>query len=72
MRVQSLSCLAMAGLVAAAMSISFTGSARAAACDEVWKPVCGTVNGSQHTFTNMCWAKTEKATKIHKGECKWK
>jgi len=67
-----LSCLAMAGLVATAMSVSFTGSARAAACDEVWKPVCGKVNGYQHTFTNMCWAKMEKATNIHKGECKRK
>lgn len=73
MRVQRPSYLViMAGLVAAAMSVSFAGSARAAWCNEVWKPVCGTANGHQHTFTNSCWAKLAKATKVHKGECKWK
>jgi hypothetical protein len=71
MRIQRLSCLAMAGFVAAAMSVSLIGSARAA-CDETWKPVCGKVDGYQHTFTNKCWAKMQKAKDIHKGECKWK
>jgi hypothetical protein len=69
MRIQRLSYLALAGFIAATISVSFSGNARAA-CDEVWKPVCGKVNGYQHTFTNLCWAKMEKAKGIHKGACK--
>jgi len=61
----------MAGLVVAAVSVSFTASARAA-CDEMWKPVCGTVDGHQRTFSNACWAKMAKAKHVHKGACKWK
>jgi hypothetical protein len=72
MRIQRLSYLALAGFTAAAISVSLSGNARAAACDEVWKPVCGKVDGYQHTFTNLCWAKMEKAKSIHKGACKWK
>ena len=73
MRIQRLSYLALAGFTAVVISLSFSSNARAAACDEVWKPVCGKVAGGyQHTFTNLCWAKMEKAKHIHKGACKWK
>lgn len=71
MRIQRLSYLVIAGVVAGAASLSFTAGARAA-CNETWKPVCGTVGNQQHTFTNACWAKAQKAKHVHKGQCKWK
>jgi hypothetical protein len=73
MRIQRLSCVAiLAAVVAVTMSMPFGSSARAAMCDEVWMPVCGTVNGMQRTFSNACWAKMAKAKHVHKGACKWK
>jgi len=62
----------LAGLLATGIALSSTESARAAgACNDTWKPVCGSVNGWKRTFSNACWAKMSGAKKLHKGVCKW-
>jgi 5-methylcytosine-specific restriction endonuclease McrA len=72
MRLQALSYLAVAGLVAAAVSLPLGGTASAAACNDMWKPVCGKVGGFERTYSNKCWAKMNKAVILHNGVCKWK
>jgi hypothetical protein len=72
MRLQNVSCFVLAAGLAAAVMLFSVNSASAAVCGEVWKPVCGTVDGQQRTFTNLCWAKAAKAKHIHTGACKWK
>jgi len=60
------------GLVAAGMVLSSAGSARAAGmCTDMWKPVCGSINGWKRTFSNACWAKNSGAKILYKGVCKW-
>jgi hypothetical protein len=63
----------LAGLVAAATSMSLPDNARAAeVCSLDWKPVCGAVNNWQRTYSNACWAKANKAKILYDGACKWK
>ena len=73
---------AMAALAAAFM-LGTTGSSEAAkkktapkpaapvVCPWVWAPVCGTVGGHRHTFSNARFAKQAGAKKITKGACKY-
>jgi hypothetical protein len=73
MRIQRLLFVAiLAGLVSAAASIPAGSVAYAKACNDMWMPVCGKLNGMKHTYSNACWAKMAKARIVHKGECKWK
>jgi hypothetical protein len=64
----------LAGLVAATASMSAPEKARAATevCGQDWKPVCGSVNNWQRTYSNACWARANKAKILYDGACKWK